>query len=73
MDDLGVSKDVPDAAGEEINTTYLEHQACAFVADISIEEQVNSMIDGAVNALGWIDAISKRLRDRFRVKVDDPP
>ena len=76
LNDLGVNKDALDTASKEINTIYPERRVCASVADVSIEEQVKNMINGAVNALGSLDVVSNFLRDiidcHFHVEADDP-
>jgi len=57
LNDLAVNQGALDAASEEINTRYPERRVCAFVADVSIEEQVRNMIDDTTNALGRLDVM----------------
>lgn len=62
LNDLAVCKPSLDATREDINKIYPERRVCALVADVSIEEEVKNMIDGAVNTLGRLDIVSYFLR-----------
>ncbi|KAF8129510.1 hypothetical protein EV363DRAFT_1399846 [Boletus edulis] len=57
LNDLAVNKANLDAAKEEINTEYPERRVCMLVADVSIEEEVKNMVNGAVEALGRLDVM----------------
>ena len=58
LNDLTVNGDNLDATREEIITGYPGRRVCVLVADVSIEEEVKNMVDGAVEALGRLDVVS---------------
>ena len=58
LNDLAISKDNLDAAREEIIAECPGQRVCILVADVSIEEDVKNMVDGAVEALGRLDVVS---------------
>jgi len=57
LNDLAINKNNLDATREEINAEYPGRRVCVLVADVSIEEEVKNMVDGAVEALGRLDVM----------------
>ncbi|KAF8555032.1 NAD(P)-binding protein [Imleria badia] len=57
LNDLAVNRHNLDTAREEINKEYPARRVCVLVADVSIEEEVKNMVDGAVDALGRLDVM----------------
>lgn len=59
LNDLPENQHKLEAVKEEIiSTESSERRVCVLVADVSVEEEVKSMVDGAVAALGRLDVVS---------------
>ncbi|KAG8221426.1 hypothetical protein J3R82DRAFT_1614 [Butyriboletus roseoflavus] len=57
LNDLAVNKHSLDAIREEINNEYPVRRVSVLPADVSIEEEVKNMVDGAVEALDRLDVM----------------
>lgn len=61
LNDLAMNKHNLDVIREEISTEYPGRRVCVLVGDVSIEEEVKGMVDGAAEALGRLDVVCGRL------------
>ncbi|KAF9238224.1 hypothetical protein BU15DRAFT_88460 [Melanogaster broomeanus] len=57
LNDVQANKHKLDALSEEISSGYPGRRACVVVADVTVEEQVEAMVEGVVKTLGSLDVM----------------